>query len=94
MATSRATTLRRRADLVREADGIKNAGEPVFIGQRTALRSLVDDWPAMSADQRKRVLGTMFEEVIVGSGEVSELVPLEGWRRYLKAALDQAARTF
>ena len=41
----------------------------------------------MSADQRKRVLGTMFEDVIVGSGEVSELVKREGWKRYLKAAL-------
>jgi hypothetical protein len=78
--------LRRRAALAHELEEIKAAGEP-FVRQRTALRSLVDDWAAMSADHRKRLLGTMFEEVIVGSGEVSELVPREGWKRYLKAAL-------
>jgi len=44
-------------------------------------------WLAMSADQRKRVLGTIIEEMVVGAGEVSELVPREGWRPYLKAAL-------
>ena len=67
--------------------GSARSGEPVFLRQRTALRSLVDDWAAMSPDQRKRMLGTIFEEVIVGAGEVSELVPREGWRPYLKAAL-------
>ena len=40
-----------------------------------------------AASGSARVLGTIFEEVIVGSGEVTELVPREGWRPYLNAAL-------
>ncbi len=57
--------IRRRDQFVREASAIRAASEPTFVRQRTSMRSLVDDWDEMSADQRKRVLGTMFEEVIV-----------------------------
>jgi len=81
--------IRRRDQFVREASAIRAAGEPTFVRQRTSMRSLVDDWDEMSADQRKRVLGTMFEEVIVDGDGISELVPREGWRPYLKAALGE-----
>jgi hypothetical protein len=69
-------------------DSIRSAGEPTFVRQRTALRSLVDDWPEMNADQRKRVLATIFDE-IVGSEDAIEFTPREGWRPYLKAALSK-----
>jgi hypothetical protein len=39
----------------------------VFLRQRTTLRSLIDDCDVMSADQRKRILGTIFEEIIAGA---------------------------
>jgi hypothetical protein len=41
----------------------------------------------MTADQRKRLLGTIFEEITVGAHGVSELAPREGWRPYMKATL-------
>jgi hypothetical protein len=66
---------------------VRSAGEPTFVRQRTALRSLVDGWDDMTADQRKRLLGTIFEEITVGAHGVSELAPREGWRPYMKATL-------
>ena len=79
--------VRRRDALSRVAEVVRTAGEPTFLRQRTALRSLVDDSDDMSADQRKRLLGTIFEEITVGEHGVSELVPREGWRPYMKATL-------
>jgi hypothetical protein len=32
----------------------------------------------MNSDQRKRILGTTFEEIVVDGEEVSELAPREG----------------
>jgi hypothetical protein len=84
---SREEYLRRRAALDREATALRAANQPTLIRQRTTLRSLVDDWDAMSADQRKRLLATVFEEITVGEGGVSELVPREGWLPYLRATL-------
>jgi hypothetical protein len=79
--------VQRRDALSREADAMRSAGEPTFVRQRTSLRSLVDDWDDMTADQRKRLLGTIFEEITVGAHGVSELVRREGWRPYMKATL-------
>ena len=78
--------VRRPADLEREATALSSATEPMFVRQRTTLRSLVDGW-GWRADQRKRLRGTIFEEITIGNDGVSELVPREGWLPYLKATL-------
>ena len=44
----------------REAGGYKRLRSRAFVRQWTALRSLVDNWGAMTPDQRKRVLATIF----------------------------------
>jgi hypothetical protein len=53
--------------------------EPVVYKNRPdACVTLVDDWDAMDSDQRKRVLGSIFEEIVAGGDGISELLPREG----------------
>ena len=80
--------MRRRESLDAEALALRLADRQTFRAQRTALRSLIDDWETMGSDQRKRLLATVFEEIVVGADGVAELLPREGWRPYLKAALE------
>lgn len=81
--------LRRREELGGQITGLRTASEPAFVGQQTELRSLVDDWDKMNSDPRKRMLGTIFEEIVVAGEAVSELAPRQGWRPYLRAALQK-----
>jgi len=60
-----------------------------FLRQRTALRSLVDDWGELGADQRKRLVSSVSRRSWLARRGISELVPHEGWRPYLKTALGQ-----
>jgi hypothetical protein len=41
----------------------------------------------MGVDQRKRLLASIFEEIVVGADGVAELLPREGWKPYVRAAL-------
>jgi hypothetical protein len=52
--------------------------------------AIISDWAAMDRDARRRVLGTIFERMIVGPDRDFELVPREGWKPYLRAAIQTA----
>jgi hypothetical protein len=87
---ARADYLRRRETLHHEREGLKDQDEPTFVRQRTALRTLVDDWTEMGPAARRRVLGTIFERVVVGEKGDLELIPREGWKPYVRAAIQTA----
>jgi hypothetical protein len=54
---------------------------PVFIRQRTTLRSLVDDWQEMTLDERKRLLLLVFKDVVVdGEGSLNSCRTMTGSR--------------
>jgi hypothetical protein len=80
--------MRRRADLEREASAINSASEPMgsFTNEQRCARSSTTGGQ-MTSDQRKRLLGTIFEEITVGDAGVPELVPREGGLPYLRATL-------
>ncbi|MGH2797122.1 MAG: recombinase family protein [Thermoleophilaceae bacterium] len=82
--------LRRREAVQAELASAAAAEEPTFVAQRSALRALIGDWDEMDVDQRKRLLGTILEEVVVGQDGVAELLPREGWKPYVRAALKAA----
>jgi hypothetical protein len=46
----------------------------------------------MNADQRRRVLASIFEAIVVGPDGVKALIPHEGWRPYIRASI-RTART-
>jgi len=46
----------------------------------------------MDADQRRRILASVFETITVGLDGIKELTPREGWRPYVRAAI-RTART-
>ena len=51
------------------------------------LTSLVDEWDGMTADERKRMLATIFDSVTASAEGVDRLEPCEDWRPYLIAAI-------
>ena len=76
--------------LEREAESLRSAGEPDVhrAAHRATVtrRSLGTRWVRT---ERKRLLGAIFEEIVVALNGAYDLVPREGWRPYLKAALDR-----
>jgi hypothetical protein len=82
--------LRRREELHRERGSMRDDAAPTFVGQRTAVRTLVDDWEDMDSDARRRVLYTIFERVVAGEQRALELVPREGRKSYIRAAVKTA----
>ena len=82
--------VRQRAQ--RQRAELESAAEPTFVRQHTALRSLIDYWEDMNADQRNALLRSIFENVIVGVDGTLELTPVEGWRPFLKSCLPHPRR--
>ena len=75
-----------------ERESLTAPAAPSFVRQRTTLRSLCDGWDEMDADQRRRILASVFETITVGLDGIKELTPREGWRPYVRAAI-RTART-
>jgi hypothetical protein len=79
--------LRRRDELQRQREVLTSAPEPVFVRQRTLLRSMVEEWDEMTLDERKRLIAVVFEEIQADAEGVRELVPHEEWKACLRSAL-------
>jgi site-specific DNA recombinase len=60
---------------------------PLFTQQQQMLKTLVDEWDTMTADERKRLLGDIFDSVTATTEGVDRLEPCEDWRPYIIAAL-------
>jgi site-specific DNA recombinase len=78
--------LRRRDDLQRQRE-VLTSPEPVFVRQRTLLRSMVEEWDEMTLDERKRLIAVVFEEIQADAEGLRELVPHEEWKACLRSAL-------
>ena len=88
--------VQRRDVLTREADGVRSSGEPTFVRQRTALRSLVDDWAKMTGDERKRMLQLIFSEIRADHVNENLLVTFKAlphWESYAEAVLARKTAT-
>jgi hypothetical protein len=60
---------------------------PLFAQQQQVLKTLVDQWDAMTADERKRMLAAIFDSVTASAEGVDRLEPCEDWRPYIVAAI-------
>lgn len=66
-------TSSRRDELARPKDDLDAAAEPVR--RRAALRTLVDDWDAVSVDEKRRLVSLVFSEIVVAGSGIHELAP-------------------
>jgi hypothetical protein len=51
------------------------------------IRTLVDDWSEMCAEQKRRVLDTIFSAVEMDGGMLVSATPRPGWLKYLETSL-------
>ena len=65
------------------------APAPLFSQQQTILKTLVDEWATMTADERKRMLAAIFDTVTASAEGVDRLEPCEDWRPYVIAAIPE-----
>jgi site-specific DNA recombinase len=72
------------AALREELEAVRSTPEPPLARQGRILSSLVDRWDEMSADQRKRVLSTIFRELRMKDGQLEAGVPHPDWLPYLE----------
>ena len=59
--------------------------------QRTMLATLVEDWDEMTAEERRRVIGTVFAEIYASNDGIVRLLPREDWKPYMQAVLREPA---
>jgi hypothetical protein len=79
-------SLTKANDLERRREALRSAKAPSVTRQMT-VRSLVDHWDAMTTEERKRLVGFIFEEVRAGVDGIKRFLPWEDWRRYMRTVL-------
>ena len=65
---------------------------PVFLRQRDMLRTLVDDWRDMETRERRRLIEDVFAEVRANEAGVTEFLPRDDWRPYIRAVVPPELR--
>jgi len=65
------------------------APAPLFAQQQTVLKTLVNEWGGMTADERKRILAAIFDSITASAEGVKRLEPCGSWRPYVVAAIPQ-----
>ena len=65
---------------------------PLFAAQQNVLKTLVDEWATMTADERKRMLAAIFDTVTASAEGVDRLEPCEDWRPDVLAAIPKPVR--
>jgi hypothetical protein len=79
--------MRRREDLARQrAELATSAPQPLFVKQRSMLRTLVEDWEHVTIDERKRLVASIFE-VIVADESALDFTPRESWKAYMRTVV-------
>ena len=62
---------------------------PVFVRQRTMLRTLVDDWAFLTTDERRALVGEVFEEIKANPDGIEDFLPRELWKDYMRAVVPE-----
>jgi hypothetical protein len=81
---------RRSAELdAQPTDITASAPQPLFVRQRTMLRTLVEDWEHVTLDERKRLIASIFETVTADPTKdvALDCTPREGWKAYVRAVI-------
>ncbi|HEV8534522.1 MAG TPA: SHOCT domain-containing protein [Candidatus Limnocylindria bacterium] len=75
------------AELHRRRDALRADKTPSVTRQLETIRSLVDHWGAMTVEERKRLIGFVFEDIRAGVDGIKRFLPREDWRRYMAAVV-------
>jgi hypothetical protein len=62
---------------------------PLFGQQRQVLTTLVQEWDALTADEKKRTVAAVFDSITASAEGVNRLEPCESWRPYVIAAIPE-----
>jgi hypothetical protein len=63
--------------------------QPVFVRQTTLLCTLVDDWDYLSPEERKALIGDIFEEIRADESGIEDFLPREVWKQYMRAVIPE-----
>jgi hypothetical protein len=64
------------------------AAEPLFVRQRTMVRTLVEDWVHVTLEERKRLVASIFEVItLTPDQEELDCTPRESWKTYVRAVI-------
>lgn len=61
--------------------------QPVFLRQRTLLRTPVDDWDFLTPDERRALVADVSEEIRAGENGIEDFLPREVWKQYMRAVV-------
>jgi len=86
---TRVEYLRRRDALLADRQAIETPTD-TLAEQGAILRTLVDDWDDYGIDGRRELIASVLERIIVQPDGSLELVPREGWKRFVRAAIGTA----
>ncbi|MGH2450505.1 MAG: hypothetical protein ACRDGE_04390, partial [Candidatus Limnocylindria bacterium] len=78
----------RRDKLEAELAQLRDTDAAPFRRASETIGSLVDDWDAMDAGQKRRVLESIFQDVVLDEGQLVSATPRAGWLDYLEAILE------
>jgi hypothetical protein len=86
---SRHEYMRRSAELDSQRTEITaSAPQPLFVRQRTMVRTLVEDWVHVTIDERKRLVASIFEVITLSTDqEELDCTPRESWKTYVRAVI-------
>jgi len=82
----------RRRDALRAEQAALEAPRDSLAAQGATLRTLVDDWAGYDAGAKRELVASILELVIVQADGSLELVPREGWKSFMRAAIGGSAR--
>ncbi len=60
---------------------------PLVATQGERLRTVLDEWKDMSPDERRLLVGSVFEEIRAEADVIVDLLPREVWKPYMRAVL-------
>ena len=79
--------VRRSAELdAQRTEMTASAPQPLFVRQRTLLRTLVEDWAHVTLDERKRLVASIFETITADEHEL-DFAPRESWKAYVRTVI-------
>ena len=80
----------KRAELEAAISELKRqpaAATETLSGQNDRLTSLVDDWQALTAGEKRQLLDTIFTELVVDGQELVSATPRPGWSQHIDQVL-------
>ena len=79
--------VRRRDALQADIEAAEHGPRPALEGQQRFLGTLLDEWPELTTEERKRLFAFVFEEIHADVAGVTKFRATEDWRPYMRTSL-------